>query len=64
MKQTHAFPLTVTYCTVKPIAKMTTDEMPIPDVGDEVEIEDVRYVVQSRVWTLAPYTVAIHVTEK
>lgn len=38
--------------------------MPIPSVGDDVEIKDNRYVVVARVWSLEPYAVAIYVRER
>lgn len=56
--------LKVMFVDVRPLFEAVAEPgMPIPDVGDEVEIKDSRYVVVARVWTLEPYSVAIYVRE-
>ena len=59
--------LKVMFVTVRPLLTLEYPHPapPLPDVGDEVWLNNVRHKVMSRVWTIVPsHTVAIHLSEQ
>lgn len=57
--------LKVMFVDVRPLYETThASGVPIPDVGDDVEIKDALYRVVARTWTVEPYAVAIYVRER
>ena len=58
-------PLKVMFMDVRILYETTHESgMPIPDVGDDVELNASLYTVVARTWSVAPYAVVIYVRER